>query len=143
MDLSYRGQVKIVEAALAGIVSILIIIIVSAMISSHMSFKTPARFSDDAASVLSKLSASGLMCKLIYGLNGDIDENSLIAQVESLIPGDMGFKVIVINASNGATLFSYQGSNFDVSQSASAFIIVSGCFGYYDPRIVIISVSGG
>ncbi len=143
MGLKHKGQIKIVEAALAGIISVLILIVVSAMVSSHMGFKTTTRFSDDAACILNKLASSGLLCKLIYGLEGDIDENSLVSQVESMVPQGMGYKVTVIRLSDGSVLFSYQGSNFNVDQSASAFIIVSGCFGYYDPRIVIISISGG
>lgn len=143
MGVRRRGQVRLIEAALAGITAILLLASIPQLILS-LSFKVSRPLlEEEAAAILEALSSRGILCKIVYSpQGGTVDGEALKIAIEGLIPLRRGYRVAVLRASDLVELFAFSGSGFNPYNSASRFIVLSGCNGYFEPRIVILSISG-
>lgn len=143
MGVRRGGQVRLVEAALAGITAILLLALVSRL-TLLLSVKTTRPFlEEEADNVLETLSARSILCKTVYSpQGGTVDGEALRIAVEGLIPFGRGYRIAVVRANDLVELYAFTGSGFNPYSSVSRFIVLSGCNGYFEPRIVVLSISG-
>lgn len=143
MGVSRGGQVRLIEAVLAGITAILLLASIPRL-ALLLSFRASRPLlEEEAAAILEALSSRGSLCKAVYSpQGGTVDGEALRIAIEGLVPIRRGYRVAVLRASDLVELFVFAGSGFNPYSSASRFIVLSGCNGYFEPRIVILSISG-
>lgn len=137
-----RGQVRLIEAALAGIVAMFLLLVASRVTRIHLILPRGQFLSEEASSIIISLSRRGILCSAIYSEGGSINGATLTSAIDGLIPPDRGYRVIVLRAEDLKVLFSYESAGFNSAKSSASFLVLSGCNGVFETRIVIIAISG-
>ncbi|MEM0023174.1 MAG: hypothetical protein QXF90_00705 [Thermofilaceae archaeon] len=143
MGVKRGGQVRLLEAALAGITAVLLLTLVLRLILLLPTQLTRPLLEEEANTILRALLSRGVLCKTVYhSQGGTVDGETLRVAVEAFTPPGRGYKVAVLRASDLTELFAFASGGFNSYSSASSFAVLSGCNGYFEPRIVVISISG-
>lgn len=143
MGLRRRGQIRLVEVALASILAITLLILVSQLNIASFSLDSKPEYEDEASHILRKLSLDDTLCRSVYYIHGSPNGEVLREAIEGLLSPGIGYRILILRASDSAELYVYASMNFNPSRSSSSFIVLSGCNGFFEPRIVILTISGG
>lgn len=140
------GQIRIIEVAIAGIIALLLLHVVSWVAYPRVIYASYSTHSFVADNVLRVLAEKNIFCQAVYGLDGSINGNLLVTFVEGSLPPEHGFRISVSRIDDSGKMieiFAYESGNFKLEKASSSYVILSGCNGFYEPRIVILTISRG
>jgi len=145
MGLNSKGQARLVEVALAALLSIFFITVTSYLIVYRLNFKTGLSLKEEATTILLSLHEKGLLSYYVYGEGGDVKEYLFKKYLEQSIPRDLGYRLVVYRYYDGAIIpiTVIEGHGFDKRRFISVSVVLSGCKGFFEPRIVTLSLSYG
>lgn len=137
-----RAQARLVEVALAGIVAVFLLVIASRVTRPYLVPPLAETFGEEASSVLQVLSRKGVLCSTVYGKDGRVNGQALREAIEGMLPPKLGYRVLVLRAEDLREIFVYESEGFNAARASASFIILSGCNGFFEPRIVTLVISG-
>jgi len=145
MGLNNKGQARLVEVALAALLSIFFITVTSYLIAYRLSFKIGLSLKEEATTILLSLHEKGLLSYYVYGEGGEVKEYLFKKYLEQSIPGDLGYRLVVYRYHDRSIIpiTVIEGHGFDERKFVSVSVVLSGYHGFFEPRIVALSLSYG
>lgn len=141
-----KGQLRVIEAAVAGVLAVLVLATASRFAYPRTVYTSYTDYAFEAAGVLKLLADRNVLCRAVYSTDGSVNGDALRVAVEGFLPPGRGYRVSVSqwdSAGNTREIFVFMSGNFAMEKASSSYVILSGCNGAFEPRIVVLSVSGG
>lgn len=139
-----RGQLRVIEAAAAGALAILLLATASRLAYPRTAYVGYSDYASEAATILKALAGRNVLCRAVYGSDGSVTGDALRAAVEGFLPPERGYRISVNRLDSGKVveIYVFESGNFALEKASSSYVILSGCNGVFEPRMVVLSVSG-
>ena len=139
-----RGQLRVIEAAAAGVLAILVLATASRLTYPRTTYVGYSDYAAEAAAILKVLAGRNVLCRAVYGPDGSVAGDALKAAVEGFLPPEKGYRISVNRLESGKVeeIYVFESGNFALEKASSSYVILSGCNGVFEPRMVVLSVSG-
>jgi hypothetical protein len=141
-----NGQLRIIEAALAGVIALFVLSIVSWLAYPRTIYTSYSAYASEAGTILKLLADRNVLCQAVYGSDGSVNGEILVTLVEGFMPSEWGYRISVSRLDDTGKMneiFVFESGNFKMEKASSSYVILSGCNGIFEPRIVVLSISGG
>jgi hypothetical protein len=140
-----RGQLRVIDAAVAGVLAVFVLATASRLAYPRTAYVGYSDYASEAAAILKALADRNVLCRTVYGPGGSVAGDALRAAVEGFLPSGRGYRLSVsrLDAGRAVEIYVFESGNFALEKASSSYVILSGCNGVFEPRMVVLSVSGG